>query len=69
MQLIRQLVYAYYNPNFSFGAFNRDFPQYHDQVVRLLIGDVFDKDDFDEVFARVAERAPLPDPIALEQGD
>lgn len=68
MQLIRQLVYAFYNPNFSFGAFNRDYPQFHDQVVRLLIGDVFEKDDFDEVFARVAERAPLPEPIALEQG-
>ena len=69
MQLIRQLVYAFYNPNFSFGAFNREFPQFHDQVVRLLIGDVFDKDDFSEVFARVADRAPLPEPIALEQGD
>lgn len=68
MQLIRQLVYAFYNPNFSFGAFNRDYPQFHDQVVRLLIGDVFENDDFDEVFARVAERAPLPEPIALEQG-
>jgi len=69
MQLIRQLVYAFYNPNFSFGAFNRDYPQFHDQVVRLLIGDVFDKDDFREVFDRVAERAPLPEPISLEQGD
>jgi flavin-dependent dehydrogenase len=68
MQLIRQLVYAFYNPNFSFGAFNRDYPQFHDQVVRLLIGDVFDKDDFDEVYARVAERAPLPEPITLMEG-
>ena len=67
MQLIRQLVYAFYNPNFSFGAFNRDYPQYHDQVVRLLIGDVFDKDDFNEVFAKVGERAPLPEPIVLEE--
>ena len=66
MQLIRQLVYAFYNPNFSFGAFNRDYPQFHDQVVRLLIGDVFEKDDFAEVFARVAERAPLPEPILLD---
>ncbi len=66
MQLIRQLVYAFYDPNFSFGAFNRDYPQYHDQVVRLLIGDVFEKDDFAEVFARVVERAPLPEPITLE---
>jgi flavin-dependent dehydrogenase len=66
MQLIRQLVYSFYNPNFSFGAFNRDHPQHHDQVVRLLIGDVFGKDDFDEVFDRIRERAPLPEPIMLE---
>lgn len=66
MQLIRQLVYSFYNPNFSFGAFNRDHPQHHDQVVRLLIGDVFDKDDFDEVFDRIRERVPLPEPIMLE---
>jgi len=66
MQLIRQLVYAFYEPNFSFGAFNRDHPQHHDQVVRLLIGDVFDGDDFDEVFTRIRERVPLPEPIELE---
>jgi len=69
MQLIRQLVYSFYNPNFSFGAFNRDYSQHHDQVVRLLIGDVFDKDDFDEVFDRIRERVPLPEPIVLEGSD
>jgi flavin-dependent dehydrogenase len=66
MQLIRQLVYAFYQPKFSFGEFNRAFPQYHDQVVRLLIGDVFDKEDFEEVFRRVRERVPLPEPMELE---
>ncbi len=66
MQLIRQLVYAFYQPQFSFGEFNRRYPEFHDQVVRLLIGDVFDRDDFDEIFARVAETATLPEPIALE---
>jgi len=69
MQLIRQLVYAFYQPNFSFGEFNRDYPQHHDQIVRLLIGDVFDKDDFAEVFRRVGERATLPAPIELEGSD
>jgi len=69
MQLIRQLVYAYYQPNFSFGEFNRDYPQYHDQIVRLLIGDVFDKDDFAEVFRRIGERAALPAPIELEESE
>ncbi len=66
MQLIRQLVYSFYHPGFSFGEFNRDFPQYHDHVVRLLIGDVFDRDDFDEVFKRIGERVALPEPVRLE---
>ncbi len=66
MQLVRQLVYAFYQPKFSFGQFNRDHPQFHDQVVRLLIGDVFDRDDFDEMFKRVREYVPLPEPIELE---
>jgi len=69
MQLIRQLVYAFYQPKFSFGAFNRDHPQFHDQVVRLLIGDVFDLDDFDEMFQRVRDYVPLPDPIPLEESE
>lgn len=66
MQLVRQLVYAFYQPRFSFGQFNRDHPQFHNQVVRLLIGDVFDRDDFDEMFKRVREYVPLPEPIELE---
>ncbi len=66
MQLIRQLVYSFYDPGFSFGAFNREFPQYHDQIVRLLIGDVFDKDDFDEVFDCIRKRVRLPEPVPLE---
>lgn len=69
MQLVRQLVYAFYQPKFSFGAFNRDHPQFHDQVVRLLIGDVFDRDDFDEMFKRVQDYVPLPEPIPLEESE
>ncbi len=69
MQLIRQLVYAFYEPKFSFGAFNRDYPQHHDEVVRLLIGDVFDRDTFDEVFRRVREYVPLPEPIVLDESE
>jgi len=69
MQLVRQLVYAFYQPTFSFGQFNRDHPQFHDQVVRLLIGDVFDRDDFDEMFRCVRDCVPLPEPIPLEESE
>ena len=38
-----------YDRSFSFGRFSRDFPQYRDHIVRLLIGDVFN-DEVGEVF-------------------
>jgi flavin-dependent dehydrogenase len=41
VQMIRQLVYAFYDRRFSFAAFLRAHPQYHDHLVRILIGDVF----------------------------
>jgi len=65
MQLIRQLVHAFYSPNFSFGAFNRDHPEYHDHIVRLLIGDVF-KEDVGAVFEALRGWVNLPDPVPLE---
>jgi flavin-dependent dehydrogenase len=64
MQLIRQLVYAFYEPNFSFGRFNREYPQHHDSIVRLLIGDVFNS-SFDETFQAVAQTVKLPQPVPL----
>ena len=40
----RKLVYAFYNPRFSFGAFLRRHPEHRGDVVRILVGDVFDHD-------------------------
>ncbi len=37
----RRLVYAYYTPEFSFGEFLRDYPQYKPNLVDILVGDVF----------------------------
>ena len=67
MQLIRQLVFAFYAPEFSFGRFNREYPQFHDDVVRLLIGDVFNS-DFADVFRAVAKTVTLPEPVPLTAG-
>lgn len=66
MQLIRQLVYAFYEPDFSFGRFNRDYPEHHDNIVRLLIGDVFN-DGFSDTFAAIAKTAKLPAPVPLDK--
>lgn len=59
IHLIKQLVYAFYDESFSFGRFSREYPQYHDHIVRLLIGDVFN-DDVGEVFDAMKDWVKLP---------
>ncbi|MCG8407452.1 MAG: tryptophan 7-halogenase [Phycisphaerales bacterium] len=66
MHNIRQLVYAFYDKNFSIGRFVREHPQYADHIVRILIGDVFN-DDVSEVFEAMKNTVALPDPIQLEE--
>ncbi len=66
MQRMRQLVYAFYDNEFSFGRFNRQFPEYHDHLVRLLIGDVF-KDDVEAIFRPMSTLCELPAPVPLAQ--
>ena len=40
---MRQLVYAYYSPEFNFAAFLREHPEVKDELVHLLIGNVYRK--------------------------
>ncbi len=67
MHLLRQLVYVFYDRDFSFGAFNRKHPEYRDHIVRLLIGDIFN-DEVGEVFDVMREWTTLPAPVRLETG-
>jgi flavin-dependent dehydrogenase len=64
MQTIRRLVYAFYDPNFSFAAFRREHPQYHDHLVRILIGDVFN-DEVPRIFEAMRGSVDLPAGIEL----
>lgn len=66
MHNIRQLVYAFYDKNFSIGRFVRENPEYGDHIVRILIGDVFN-DDVGEVFEAMKNTVALPEPIQLEE--
>lgn len=66
MQTIRQLVYAFYNEDFSIGQFVRDNPKYGDHIVRILIGDVFNS-EVGAVFDVMGQRIELPGPIELEE--
>ena len=44
MASFRQLVYAFYSPQFNFARFLRAFPQHRLAIVDILVGDVFDRD-------------------------
>lgn len=67
MHMVRLLVHAFYSKDFSFAAFTREFPQYHDHIVRILIGDVFNE-EVGEVFEVLRGRLDLPEAIELESG-
>jgi hypothetical protein len=59
---MRNLVYAFYDENFSFADMLRKYPEMRGKLTDCLIGDV-DGKDYSELFARVAEFASLPEPI------
>lgn len=71
IRAFRHLVYAFYDKRFSFAGFLRRHPEHRDAVVKILVGDVFDR-DFDtffrdiEAFVAAAEMPEMPvPPIAL----
>jgi flavin-dependent dehydrogenase len=67
VQMIRQMVYTFYDKTFSFAAFVKAHPEYHDHIVRLLIGDVFrEKDDLGSMFGVLKDWTRLPEPIVLD---
>src|SRR5690606_38190019 len=49
MAHLKQLVYAFYDPDFHFAAFLREYPQHRDTITRLLTGDVFN-DEVGQIF-------------------
>ncbi len=59
---MRNLVYAFYDENFSFADMLRKYPEMRGKLTDCLIGDV-DGKDYSDLFARVAEFAALPEPI------
>ena len=60
LELFRKLVYAFYTPDFSFGKFLRQHPQYVSNLVDMLIGDVF-KPGVGEMFEMMGEVIPPAD--------
>jgi len=67
MSMIRQLVHAFYNRDFSFGKFMKEFPHHRDHLVRILIGDVFN-DEVGQMFDTMRQWITLPEPGNLPTG-
>lgn len=63
LQSIARLVYAFYDPGFSIGRFVREYPQFADHIVRILIGDVFNN-EVAQVFEPMRGHVDLPEPIS-----
>lgn len=57
LENFRRLVYAFYAPDFNFGMFFKDHPQYRSNMTDILIGDVF-KPGVDKIFEAMGEVKP-----------
>jgi flavin-dependent dehydrogenase len=65
MEAMRKLVYAFYDPEFSFGKLVRRHPEVRGRLTDCLIGDLFEK-EYGELFAAIKSIASVPD--ELEHG-
>ena len=65
MEAMRELVYAYYDPNFAVPKFLKEHPEHREAVVNLLVGNVFRRPigDLFEVMGRYTD---LPETRTLE---
>jgi len=62
---MRKLVYAFYEPEFSFRKLTDKHPDLAGDVTDCLSGDV--NKDFSKLWAAIKEFAPLPDELPLGQ--
>ena len=61
VETIRCLIYAYYDPSFSFPDFARRYPEHRPALIDCLIGDVHK--DMTAFRAALAEMSPAPPPL------
>ena len=62
LEIMRKIVYAFYDENFSFGKLIRKDMKLQSDLTDCLIGNVADK-DFSKLFAVMSELAELPEPV------
>jgi len=64
---LRKLVYAYYDPDFSIAGFLKQYPEQEENLVHLLIGNVY-REDVGGLLRAMDEYRELPkyEPIYVE---
>ena len=62
---MRKLVYAFYDPRFSFRRLTDKYPDLTGDITDCLSGDV--NKDFTRLFTAVAETAEVPEPLPYGQ--
>lgn len=62
IEQMRKLVYAFYDPRFSFKDFFMEYPQMKSDVTDCLIGHLFR--DFSDLFRAMSEFASIPEPVS-----
>ena len=65
IEVMRKLLYAFYDQDFSFGDFLKKYPELRGDLTDCLIGNL--AKDFSSLFQAVGDMASLPDPIAHGQ--
>jgi hypothetical protein len=61
VESMRKLVYAFYDPNFSFKEVIANYPEAAGEITDCLSGDV--NKDFSQLWAWIREFAPLPEDL------
>jgi hypothetical protein len=58
---MRKLIYAFYNPNFSFKEVVMKYPEAGGEITDCLSGDV--NKDYTSLWAKIREFAPIPEEL------
>jgi flavin-dependent dehydrogenase len=62
IETMRRIVYAFYDPEFSFAKLIRQYPDLRGRLTDVLIGNV-DGKDYSELMRAISELAELPEPL------
>ena len=62
VEVIRRLIHAFYDPQFSFGEFAARFPGLRGALIDCLIGDVIDR-DMTSFLEALTHMTPPPEPL------